>query len=118
MTKETFLTLIQGEARWPGKAQEAWNQALALDDQDPRWKLIYDESESPVEAIRQFDKYFFGIEAQPKQRPKKRTQVERWTAEVEKAKARMLQYPDHVEAHQRRLAEMETKLAHAIKNNL
>jgi len=118
MTKETFLRLIQGEARWPGKAQDIWNQAINMDEKDPRWKLIYDESQSPVEAMRQFNKYFFGIEVQPKQRPKRRTQVERWTIEVEKVKARMIQYPDHMEAHQRRLAEMEAKLSHAIKNNL
>jgi len=118
MTKENFLRLIQGEAHYQREAIEAWDQAHKIDAQDPRWKYIYDESESPVEAIRQFNKYFFGIEVQPKQRPKRRTQVERWTTEIEKIKDRMLEYPEAMEAHQRRLAEMEAKLAHAIKNNL
>lgn len=116
MKKDTFLNLIQGEAHCPGKAQEAWGQAIKIDDEDPRWKLIYDESYSPVEVVRQFNKYFFGVEEVRKPRPKRRTQVERWTAEIEKIKTRM-----QINAHpsdERYLAETEAKLAHAIKNNL
>ncbi len=118
MTKETFLRLIQGEARWPGKAQDIWNQAINMDEKDPRWKLIYDESQSPVEAMRQFNKYFFGIEVQPKQRPKRRTQVERWTIEVEKIKDRIAQGTSMRDSDPQRLAEMEAKLAYAIKHNI
>lgn len=117
MTKDTFLNTIKGEARIPGQGMEIWDHAIKMDDNDPRWRHIYDESQSPNELLRQYCKHF-GLEYRKPAKRKKVSQVERWAAEVEKVKARMIEYPDHMEAHKRRLAEMEANLAKAIKYNL
>ena len=87
MKKETFFKHHPRRGAVAGRSPKGMGVAIKIDEKDPRWADIYDESESPVEAMRQFKKYFLGIEAQPKQRRKRRTQVE-WTIEVEKIKDR------------------------------
>jgi len=117
--KETFLTIIQGQARWPGEAQRVWEQAIKIDETDTRWSLIYDESESPAEVIRQYCKYFEGIEVAKRPRRPRKTEVEIWSKRLETAKARTAQIPSDLMAeHEEGIREIEKKLAHAMKNNL
>ena len=119
MMKETFLRLIQGEARWPGNAQKVWEHAMKIDESDPRWQYIYDESESPAECIRQFCKYFEIPTVARKVTKARRTQVERWTEAIEKAKAQMsASEPEEVWIYEERILDLEKRLAHAVKNNL
>lgn len=92
---------------------------MQIDEKDPRWAHIYDESESPAEVIRQFAKYF-EIPTTPRStvRPARRTQAQRWTEAIEKAKGQMAADPDQAWIYQENIADLEKKLAYAIKNNL
>lgn len=87
MKKETFLSLIQQTACMGGQAQEVWDHAIGIDERDPRWKGIYDESQSVEEHIRQFCREF-GIEyRKPVKRPKI-DQVARFEKKITAAKER------------------------------
>lgn len=119
MEKETFLAIIQGQARWPGEAQRVWEQAIKIDEADARWSLIYDESESPAEVIRQYLKYFEGVEMTKRPRRPRKTEVEIWSKRLEVAKARTAEIPpDLMAEHEEGIREIEKKLAYAIENNL
>ena len=118
MTKDAFLNRIQGAARGSANTRKIWEIAIKIDEKDERWSCIYDESESPAEAIRQFCKCF-EIPTVARPRKTRRTQVERWTKAIEKAKSEMaVSPPEELWIYEERIKDLEEKLAHAIKNNL
>ena len=86
MEKETFLTIIQGQARWPGQAQKIWEHAIKVDEKDTRWAGIYDESESPEEVMRQYCREFGITYQKPARNRKSVIKVERIEKKLAQAK--------------------------------
>ena len=119
MTKETFLRTIQSEAQINGSnAARAWEHAISTNEKDNRWNYIKSESMGPDELVWQYCK-FFGVEYKKPVRRNRKSQVERWTRKLAEAKALQSEVkPEHMTAFLADIADLEAKLAHAIKNNL
>lgn len=119
MTKETFLNAIQGEAKISGcKTARVWEHAINIDHQDKRWSYIESESMGTDELVQQYCKYF-GVEYQKPIRKARRTQVERWTKKLEELKAMQANIQaECMDAFMANIADVEQKLAHAVKNDL
>ncbi len=85
MKKDDFLTAIQGEAKVAGSNYEkVWKHAVEVDENDPRWKLIYCESYGPYELAQQYARHF-GVELRKAPRRKQKTKVEIFTERLKKA---------------------------------
>lgn len=121
MKKDTFLTIIQQSACVPGtNANRIWEHAISKEENDLRWNAIYAESYGVDEVLRQYCKYFGDVtyqEAAPKR--VRRTQVERFTIQLEKALKERESVPmERQAAYQTRIDRLGKQLARAKKHNL